>query len=416
MHSITSSTKTEHVYTPTHQSSKGKHEASSSAEPASPLVGKSKGKAQSIYPEQNYRVALIKPESLPSKKTDFHDRIKILSSAVDEANTLFKKQEKKTKTQKNNLFVAPEYFFDKETRSQGQNRHGKMTDRQLTQSDKRAIVDSMQKLSAKYPGMTIMPGTISWKKDINRTEDLQSYLQRHGVTSKSQPEHKKYTAKYFNKQSKESQQPNHDSQNPNTRLNKALNRIQQANENFNAKLEVKEDNITHVVHNTAYVFQEGQTVTKHHKVGNFFDIRQQGDDNRLFSPGDKPGQFQLPDGSKATIEICYDNELQIVGNKNSKNMIQPGNIHILQADTITEVINSEVAKNTDVFVHADTQRFYESRILGPQARHGVKTIDYNRQEKAEVTPVRETENVSLYEPGAIPSKSLLEKLKNMVTK
>ncbi|MEJ2446246.1 MAG: hypothetical protein P8Y42_22835, partial [Exilibacterium sp.] len=318
--------------------------------------------------------------------------------------------------QKNNLFVAPEFFFDKETRSQGQNRHGKSTDRQLTQSDKRAIVDAMQKLSAKYPDMTIMPGTISWKKDINRTEDLQSYLQRHGVTSKSQPEYKKYTAKYFNKQSKESQQPNNDSQNPNTRLNKALNRIQQANENVNAKLKVQEDNITHVVHNTAYVLQEGQTVTKHHKVGNFYDIREQGDDNRLFSPGDKPGQFQLPDGSKATIEICYDNELEIVGNKNSKNMIQPGNIHILESDTITETINSEVAKNTDVFVHASTQRFYKSLIRDQQAIHGVKTIDRNRQEKSEVTPVRETENVSLYEPGAIRSKSLLEKLKNMITK
>ena len=376
-----------------------------SATPASPLIGPMQESARSMFLASNTRVALINPEVLPFKSTNLDTRLRSMMNSVYNADKLFTKLEKKSGVVKDKLFVAPEYAFDKAVELKASTVQS--NDRQLTQAEKCDLVQHMKQLSAAYPDMTIMPGSISWMKEANRTENLEAYLSRHGIHIEdvNHPQYELYRQKYFKKQHACVTEPNNDNEsNSNTRINKANRRINDAIQKYNLSLPRADSDTTHIVHNASYVFRGGAMIAKHHKFGDFNEITQEADgEKRLFSPGDEAGQFFLPNGTRVSIELCIDHGYGITGHHN--NSVQPGGIHVLQSDYVLESSNpeasrKEIAGNTHVFVHAST-----IRKKNTQPVHGVKTIDTKTAEKSPVKPIESNTHVSVYEPGNKPKET-----------
>ena len=132
---------------------------------SSSVLGQSKAAAIVPTPQTDKYlplVSLVKPESLLGKNASLEERIQQMEGLVKEAHQLFEEEAEESGKKRERLFVAPEYFFDKQTNSKRQIKHAPLkTDRQLDESEKKQVVDAMKALSKKYPDITIMPGTIN---------------------------------------------------------------------------------------------------------------------------------------------------------------------------------------------------------------------------------------------------------------
>lgn len=346
------------------------------------------------------RVALVNPEAVPDKRNNVDQRIGMMQTSVADANELFKTPTM-TGDRKDKLFVAPEYYFDKETLSQGAlNHHGRPpnTDRQLDQGDKRHIEGEMKNLSANFPDMTIMPGSMSWKKPVNRTENKEQYLARHNASAPDTAINQHYTAKYHAKHGEGANVPNNDLSNPNHRLHKADRKIVDANNLYNTNLPRPTGRETHIVHNSAPVFRGGEQIAEHQKLGDFSEIRTSNPgEQRLFVPGGRPAEFNMLDGARVSTEVCLDHNLGVTGNPN--NPVLPGNIHVIESDYVAQTNNGPIRNNSAVQVHASTARTHPNNLTGLLENvHGVKVFDNPARQKLEVPPSLATDNVTLYEP------------------
>src|SRR5262249_59976085 len=67
------------------------------------------------------------------------------------------------------LFVAPEYLFANPIAEPD---HRVCDERQVDQTRKVGIECFIQSLSERYKGMILIPGSVAWKKALERDEDM----------------------------------------------------------------------------------------------------------------------------------------------------------------------------------------------------------------------------------------------------
>lgn len=342
----------------------------------------------------NTRVALHNPESMPAMSAGVEDRLSTMGKAVDDASKLFKYREDVSGEKKQNLFVAQEYYFA------GVALPGttlQTWDRQLDQDQKREVVEGMKQVSRDHPGITIMPGTITWKKEINRSEQLDSYLERHNAKTGPLKEH--YTEKYMNK-NKGMEVPNNDQNNPHSRLNKVDATIAKANALLGVNvLKTPDESTTHVVHNTAYSYRDGEVINKQHKVFDANEVLVSEGENRIHGPDASPTVYTMPNGERVTCEICVDHDADLAHliARDSRGENLPGEIHVIESAYVVEKNSLPISHYSEVLVHASTRR--KADKSGPYENiHGVKVFDKDTKQKFEVPPLVGTEYITVYEP------------------
>ncbi len=120
-------------------------------------------------PEIDMVVALWNRDTA-KKQTGFNpDRLRLLNEALQACQAQFATILKPSQRIKG-IFVAPEYYFARENAGQVQ-RYGSLNDRCLTETGKEFIVQHLLTVSKTYPQVLLIPGTVAWKKSLNRTPE-----------------------------------------------------------------------------------------------------------------------------------------------------------------------------------------------------------------------------------------------------
>jgi hypothetical protein len=94
-------------------------------------------------------------------------RASILEDALDRMTQVTEQQSVPRGQKIRGIFVAPEYYFS--NTYSGTVAMGGMQERSLSEQDKEAVVASIEGISARHPGILIVPGTVAWKKSFART-------------------------------------------------------------------------------------------------------------------------------------------------------------------------------------------------------------------------------------------------------
>jgi predicted amidohydrolase len=257
------------------------------------------------------------------------------------------------------LVVAPEHFFTKpipidSTNSfyLGTNKWGDIlpaNDKQLTQSEKRHIVTELKAISQRHPNVLIFPGTINFKKDIDRSETPQEYAARH-CAEKGADTYNNLINKSIAKEG---------------RVNKAVVEANYHKQRYGLDImkmhsaldettKVVDDSMTHLVYNVAYAFADGDIIDKHKKVTGYYEVTQQDDgDKRVFIPGRLDKQPIEYKGVKHSLEICVDHQMGMESIKgNERNF---GDVHIIESDFVQEKFTKKMMERAKTVVHSSTR-------------------------------------------------------------
>ncbi|MBV9492921.1 MAG: hypothetical protein JOZ54_01645 [Acidobacteria bacterium] len=273
------------------------------------------------------------------------------------------------------LFVAPEYYFS---------RSG--TEHQISEAEKRLVVSRLAALSGHYTNLILVPGSIAWKKPVDRP--LSEIRKKAKNGSRTGPPKAKTRLEKFEAQAKRSyineaalidhaidREIKEILDDPHQKLSEkkrvasseyrgerrhAL--LKQAKDKYEHATETMKKNVEsdlarcYVARNTAYAFYGGSEVARYHKRNNFYEVRGDESDEGfvIFEPGGGPdgkGDLFTIDGVTFGIEVCYDHT---VGHMSQLTANRP-NVQIVMSAAV-KIVNEHVTVPKDGYlVHASSE-------------------------------------------------------------
>ena len=345
-------------------------------------------------------IVMAKPNHIPKKTHTTDERLNLLGHMLNQAERLFWQED--SSGARDRLFIAPEFFFQLPLDNNVTDPDDPSSyNEPLNEEQKNNLVGQLKMLSLTYPSLTIMPGTIHWKKSVTRSETFDSYSMRKQLEY-YKPEQAFY--KYRNKHNG-SLQPNNALTNPNHRLYKAMRNRQQVA----SLLNTTEENstfmqTTHLVKNTSYTFQNGLIKNKYNKVfaddDNAKDMGPQfrHPEQRIFSPGTSAGgEFTLErSGIRVTSEICRDHLYKLTSTQNPQG---PGPLHVIQSDTVAMHYTPQLASCTHFIAHSSTyDEIAGNNNTTTTPAHGM-FANNSAFEFQKTDPILSSDKVDLYDPS-----------------
>lgn len=251
------------------------------------------------------------------------------------------------------IFLAPEYFFSNST-------YGKAGDRFFDHHTKRYIISELHALSALYPDLLIVPGTVVWTKDawmadpdnpgnsilrgrrvlnaMDRLGDLASKLQRHDFAIEKEG---------FNTHNWSYSGPKY--------------------HNMTADYLMDADRLhTKIAQNVAYLCLNG-TIKKYAKVGNFQEV--EGESQTIvYAPGSIAGKFKVGHVGYS-IEICRDHALGVIDSSAG------GNNAVIRLIVSNWIPNMGSFEDNTLVLHASTMPLFDGKgapsgVLATNTRSG----------------------------------------------
>lgn len=245
------------------------------------------------------------------------------------------------------VFLAPEYFFS--------NRRS-ADDRFFSHDVKRATIERLRALSAQFPKMLIVPGTILWTKPLFDTR-LRVLGRGQSVVQKSVNQ---------------------------SRMQKAVARIQAAGQFGTTTNEIgwshSRDIATterKLAQNVAYLCLGGR-ILKYQKVGNYQEVANEADD-LMFVPGSIVGRFSVGN-VKYAIEVCMDHALGVF----DSTVGASGKVHVQLV--VSSYVSVKQNPNASVTVHASTeaQATYGDDSTGKASSAGTAQVRFSGDKDARV--------------------------------
>lgn len=206
-----------------------------------------------------------------------------------------------------NVFLGPEYLFVKSP-----------TARVLTMGEADRIELQIKELSK---GMLLIPGTVVWKKPLDRANDQYDEGSVRGVKAGQRRQEESYTKTRLEKATEAvdiGRAMELKIAKKNATISVTGDRI---NKEFDGKSEaLKTLGAVAVVRNTAYGYHDGKRVLKYHKRGDYTEVLsldKDGGEHPVFIPGAANGYFEVTVGSVPVpcgIEICGDHNTGYLSN------------------------------------------------------------------------------------------------------
>lgn len=302
------------------------------------------------------------------------------------------------------LFVAPEYYFARSFMGKWSGTSQSFKTRSIEQDQKDHIVRELRTISGQFPGIGIIPGSIAWRKPLDRPES--DRFKRNKLTGES-TETLKQTDRRVKAVARVENSAGHRPREPEVGGSFAAH-VKKAVEdrNFNIyesyedllpggasskekdawmemviqavaidpvqrgqildhyklrpgavystptreeKLEMLRD-ATHIMQNTTYLLFGGETRFKYHKVGDFHEAIG-ADGKTVYVPGHATGLSPHVGGLTFGIEICFDHTLGLLKRECEEVQGKP-DIHVLISDKVDK--NKKQVCARKYFVHACT--------------------------------------------------------------
>jgi len=234
------------------------------------------------------------------------------------------------------LFAAPEYYF------------AKSGDKILGYSaaEKDQIKQGLLQLSATYPDVVLIPGTVAWKEELNRADRATTAAQ---VTTAI------------------ASLPGNMPPTYGAELQSAHDRIKLGKNRFGLQKATK---MRWFGYNTAYVYSAGVSVGELNKSVPFFEFSgEDPGDKIVMIPGFTSGAMTMPvldgatPGQRLTVgvEICADHGPGRLANCSGGRV----DIHVLVS--ATQIAQHPAAREGGLFVHADSNKppaVYPVKVVG----------------------------------------------------
>jgi hypothetical protein len=336
----------------------------------------------------NYNTEARQSEGVAKRKTLFEE---VLYQANETVASSIKAADNKRLVW--NIFVAPEYSF---ANPLNHDNHGPGDVRHLSEGSKISIEGWLKGLSAKYPKTLIFPGSIAWKKTLDR--DLGTYLKnkeaaqdnadRAALTSqfraKVQTRQQKAVAAintnanqfqggdlnsavasnleefadyYRDKRGWWMYETTHPSgkrrygkrwtDDPNLARKKLKHAAPTNQQKLN---ELGGGNVTHMARNTSLIYLAGKKVAKYHKAQDFHEVVDTKGDT-VYVPGDRVPTFTV-EGLVYGVEICLDHAF---GSLQARLAGQVPDVVVLMSAHVT-FDPAKLASSSAMVIHACSQQ------------------------------------------------------------
>lgn len=198
------------------------------------------------------------------------------------------------------VLLAPEYMFARPAAGQD---HAFGEQRQLEQADADGVRRAMEALSARYPGILLVPGTVAWRKPV--PQDLENGWAR---------KIPKYTAILEDASRYNSHYGTSGSWDP---MDWEAFPPADARPGSGGYVVTARDKVlaltqpgAYVARNTAFCFLNGRCIFKYHKIGDYHEVLHWGANglDTVNLPSRYPGRFKAG-GLEFGLSICYDQSL-----------------------------------------------------------------------------------------------------------
>lgn len=282
------------------------------------------------------------------------------------------------------LFVAPEYLFAHP--APGHN-HNTPDRRHMEEADKVIQLARLQALSLNHPRIILVPGTIAWRKPLERMGAKLTSTKTGELKAVSR-EHKSVKALVSYAVDMKLV--------PNDELAGPRHGVKAATTAEKIGF-VRDVAATHMARNTAYVLLGGNVILKYNKRGDFHEVLQP-DNSTIHIPGALMGRFDIrtedPTLRPITfgIEICLDHAFKTA----ARGLPNFGNvdIHIVTSAALPIVEERLICKPGGYLVHASSRAAY-SKIQ--QRNTGFKSIFETMSTPEPITIARAEGNLLLWE-------------------
>lgn len=326
----------------------------------------------------DFHVILIKFDTQSHQSISIEERLRFLKDcAVYAQNKLQTKPLTHPSAHFKGILLAPEYFFAAPV---GSGNHQLGDVRQLDEDQKLAIQLRILEISAQdAPDLLIVPGTIAWRKPLDRSFNTFAQRQRQkkphisdmdlhilwSIKEGFVPRREKAvqqiqrTAKHLYKAKLNFYQPQHHSyytegtlpqSPPGFNLPGTTNQVRTPGQ----KISGIQGTATHMARSTAYAFLNGKQVAKYHKQGDFFEVLSDVDNN-VFVPGPYSKEGLTPEfslgGLSFGIEVCYDHGLGALKARRNSTV----DVHILLSAHLSASQHSNRAKTGGCLAHASSK-------------------------------------------------------------
>jgi hypothetical protein len=261
------------------------------------------------------------------------------------------------------LFVAPEYLM---ARSVAGGTHDPGTRRHIDESLKDILLQRYVALSDSCKGMLIVPGTIAWRKPLDRSVAKQT-SSKTGLAKPVSRYDKAISSVQFYQQRQQlglnrplSGPLRTGITAPTTQ--QKLDALNQAKAwaPINSVFGYTPNELEFMARNTAYVLQDGRVLLKYNKQGDFHEILD--GTKTVHIPGRLDGRFHVRPTSphqrqiRFGLEVCLDHVFQTTG----KEIPHLGevDVHIITSAQVRERSENVAVANGGYLVHACSNRAY----------------------------------------------------------
>lgn len=306
---------------------------------------------------------------------DISYRLQMLESAVTQANTWFDQQWKNSGDFLDtslNVFVGPEYLF-----ARAPNAHS---------MELREMLAVEAKAKALSKGILLIPGTVSWKKQMNRQkDDFGAFDVDKGFTrlAKRNVPQKTRWEKAYERLDKDHAVQMQIYQNDVGRRTEATLAYKKKKEALFFD-EFLSPDTAWVNRNTAFVYHDGTRLLKYHKRGDFSEVLAadaSGGQTVVFVPGDADGFFTIPGlGLDCGIEVCLDHAMGYLTNTARG---RTPHLHFISSAWVEHEPAKAVVKPNGYIVHASS----DSARTGV-FNHQFNAVNHAHQESATTGTLR----------------------------
>ncbi|MFJ4193342.1 hypothetical protein [Pseudomonas sp. NPDC089534] len=286
--------------------------------------------------------------SIQSRIKMLEDELHIFRSHCQKLDSAAEKKQRglPAKRKIKRIFLAPENLFCRQLNSARPPTYDDV--RQLSEGERDMILRELRQLSREHPETLLIPGSISWKKPINRPTGTDRKWW-HQVASPNP-----FAALSEPKA---------------TRLGKSIARIHDNAQMLSIGLadalsgdyagtpaKTSNDklnelaNATHIAKNTCYVLLNGRVMLKYNKVSDFHEVLT--GPATVFVPGEMVARFRCDD-LLFSLDICMDNAYERIQEESS-----PVDIHVLVSAATEGEIGNTNLKNGGWFLHCSSRHDY----------------------------------------------------------
>jgi predicted amidohydrolase len=230
------------------------------------------------------------------------------------------------------IFLAPEYYFTKPNAA-GQRQF-------LSATEKSQIEAGLKQLSASFPTILIVPGTIHYDVQLSGQAKVEAgYQLLQAAKQRIVRQNALATPKTVldASMSRNATGP--------------LSKVASINEMADSLL--KKDMTPYKVHNLTYLLLDGKVLAQYDKHADFYEAKSSSPDQSMFIPGT---QDECPEVGNARrtfrfgVEICFDHANGVLKRRAPANL----HFHIVVSDYVTTMTGNMAMRNGGYFLHAST--------------------------------------------------------------